>query len=184
MTVEEYLALEESSGERHEFLNGIVWAMSGGTYAHDQLSTAMAAELRAALSGKACAAGGPNLRVKSLESGLYSYADALVVCEPRFEDARRTTLLNPRVIVEVLSEGTEAYDRGEKFAHYRAIESIGDYVLVSTSATVVEVYARCRRLGAANLSRGRRHSSAYGGRSDPSRSALPRRRARSAARQG
>ncbi len=142
MTVDEYLAFEETAKERHEFLDGIVWSMSGGTDAHDALSTAMAAELRAALVGRDCAARGPNLRVKSLETGLYTYADALVVCEPRFEDAKRTTLLNPCVVVEVLSEGTEAYDRGDKFAHYRTIESVGDYVLVSTTSRVVEVYTR------------------------------------------
>jgi Uma2 family endonuclease len=116
--------------------------MSGGTYAHDALSTAMAAELRSALLGSSCFAGGSNLRLKSLETGLYTYADALVVCEPRFEDERRTTLLNPRVVVEVLSEGTEGYDRGEKFAHYRTIASLEHYVLVSPTAPNVEVYTR------------------------------------------
>ena len=142
MTVDEYLAFEETATERHEFLDGTVWAMSGGTDAHDALSTAMAAELRSALQGGPRVAGGPNLRLKSLETGLYTYADALVVCEPRFEDARRTTLLNPRVVVEVLSEGTEAYDRGEKFAHYRTIASVEYYVLVSPTAPNVEVYTR------------------------------------------
>jgi len=142
VSVDEYLALDESSQERHAFWDGHVWAMSGGTFAHDALSTAMAAELRAALAGSGCSASGPNLRVKSLETGLYTYADALVVCGPHFEDPKRTTLLNPRVIVEVLSDATEAYDRGEKFAHYRSIESLGDYVLVSTSAPLVEVYSR------------------------------------------
>lgn len=142
MSVEEYLVFEEKAGGRHEFLDGIAWAMSGGTDAHDALSTGMAAELRAALSGSDCAARGSNLRVKSLETGLFTYADALVVCAARFEDAKRTTLLNPRVVVEVLSAGTEAYDRGDKFAHHRTIDSVGDYVLVSTTAPVVEVYTR------------------------------------------
>jgi len=74
--------------------------------------------------------------------GLYMYTDALVICEPRFEDAKRTTLLNPRVVVEVLSESSEGYDRGDKFAHYRSIESVGDYVLVATTTRQVEVYTR------------------------------------------
>ena len=142
MNVEAYLALEETSRDRHEFLDGQTWAMSGGTDAHDALSTAFAAELRGALSGGECSARGANLRVKSATTGLYTYADALVVRRPRFEDERRTTPLNPRVVVEVLSESSEAYDRGDKFAHYRSIESIGDYVLVATTAPLVEVYSR------------------------------------------
>jgi Uma2 family endonuclease len=142
MTVGEYLAFEETARERHEFLDGRVWAMSGGTYAHDALSTVMAAELRGALRGTPCSASGPILRLKSPETGLYTYADALVVCGARFEDAKRTTILNPRVVVEVLSESSEAYDRGDKFAHYRSIESVADYVLVSTTAPRVEVYTR------------------------------------------
>ena len=142
MTVEAYIELEQSAGERHEYLDGSVYAMSGGTFAHDALSTAAAAELRDLLRGGPCVAAGPNLRVKSLASGLYTYADALVTCSPRFEDERRTTLLNPRVVIEVLSEATEAYDRGDKFAHYRAIDSVDDYVLVSTTSRRVEVFTR------------------------------------------
>jgi Uma2 family endonuclease len=142
MTVDGYFELEDASHERHEFLDGQVWAMSGGTDAHDALSTAIAAEFRSALRGSECMARGSNLRIKSLATGLYTYADALIVCSPRFEDDKRTTLLNPRVVVEVVSESSEAYDRGEKFAHYRAIESVGDYVLISTTAPRVEVYTR------------------------------------------
>jgi Uma2 family endonuclease len=142
MTVDEYIAFEEAARDRHEFLDGKIWAMSGGTDAHDALSTGIAAELRAALLGAPCSARGPNLRVKSLVTGLYTYADSLVICEPRFEDAKRTTLLNPRVVVEVLSESSEGYDRGDKFAHYRSIESVGDYVLVATTTRQVEVYTR------------------------------------------
>lgn len=75
-------------------------------------------------------------------TGLYTYADALVVCAPRFEDERRTTLLNPKVVVEVLSASSEAYDRGEKFGHYRAIPSVAEYVLVSRARPRIEVYVR------------------------------------------
>ena len=142
MTVDDYLAFEETAVEKHEFLDGETFAMSGGTQSHDLLSGAVFAELRTALRGKP---GGPqssNLRIKSLETGLYTYPDALVVCDPQFEDAKRTTLLNPRVIVEVLSEGTERYDRGDKFRHYRSIPSVAEYVLVSTTAKRIEVYVR------------------------------------------
>ncbi len=142
MTVEEYLAFTETATERHEFLDGEVYAMSGGTDAHDALSVAVSAELRAALAGKPCEARGPNLRVKSVVTGLYTYADALVVCGPKFEDSRRTTLLNPKIVVEVISQSSEAYDRGDKFAHYRAIASVAEYVLVSTTRPRIEVYVR------------------------------------------
>lgn len=142
MTVEEYLALEETASLRHEFLDGQIWAMSRGTFAHDRLSMRIAAELDFALRGSPCGANGPNLRIKSERTGLYTYADALVVCTPRFEDSKRTTLLNPRVVVEVLSENTEWYDRSDKFAHYQTIESIQDYVLISTTTKRVEVYSR------------------------------------------
>lgn len=142
VTPEEYLALEDSSPDRHEYLAGEVFAMGGGTHAHDAVSLAVAAELRTALRGRDCSAAGPNLRLLAPRSGLYTYADALVVCAPRFADEKRTTLLNPRVVVEVISESTEAYDRGEKFAHYRSIESVADYVLCSAIEPLVEVYSR------------------------------------------
>jgi Uma2 family endonuclease len=145
MTLDEYLASEETAAQRHEFLDGELFAMSGGTRAHDSLALAVAAELRAALRGKPCAAQASNLRVKSAATGLYTYPDALVHCGPVFEDAKETTLLNPRVIVEVLSAGTEAYDRGEKFRHYRAIPSVAEYVLVSATDRRVEIYARRER---------------------------------------
>jgi Uma2 family endonuclease len=143
MTVDEYLAFEETSDERHEFFDGQIFAMSGGTDAHDRLSGAAFAELRAALRGRPCSPNASNVRIKSHATGLYTYADASVSCEPRrFEDARRTTLLNPRVVVEVLSASTERYDRGEKFAHYRAMDSVEHYVLVSTTERQVEVFTR------------------------------------------
>ncbi len=140
--VAEYLALEETATERHEYLDGEIFAMSGGTRAHDSLSGAVFAELRAALRGKPCAAQGPNLRVKAQATGLYTYPDALVHCGPHFEDARKTTLLNPTVVVEVLSPGTERHDRGDKFRHYRGIPSVADYLLVSTTQRQVEVFSR------------------------------------------
>lgn len=140
--MDDYLASEELSRDRHEYLAGEVWAMGGGTDAHDAISTAVAAELRTALAGGECSARGPNLRILATRSGLYTYADALVVCDPRFADERRTTLLNPRVVVEVVSESSEAYDRGEKFEHYRTIDSLADYVLCGTTSRLIEVYSR------------------------------------------
>ena len=142
MSLDEYLAFEETASERHEYLDGEIFAMSGGTRSHDFLSGAFFAELRAALRGKPCAPAASNLRVKSQVTGLYTYPDALVHCDPKFEDAKETTLLNPRVVVEVLSPGTEANDRGDKFRHYRSIPSVAEYVLVSTTDQLVEVYAR------------------------------------------
>lgn len=142
MTIGEYLAFEETAAVRHEFLDGEIFAMGGGTRAHDFLSGALFAELRAALRGKPCAPASANLRVKSQRTGLYTYPDALVHCGPEFEDGKQTTLLNPRVIFEVISPSSEAYDRGDKFRHYRSIPSIQEYVLVSSTARRIEVYAR------------------------------------------
>ncbi len=143
LTVDEYLALEERAPEKHEFLDGQTHAMSGGTTARSELILAMGGELRAALRGSPCRAYDSNLRVKAMLTGLYTYPDASIVCgKPELEGDARTTLLNPRVVIEVLSPSTEAYDRGEKFAHYRTIASLAEYVLVSTTHPRVEVFTR------------------------------------------
>lgn len=143
MTVDEYLAFEASATEKHEFFDGQIFAMSGGTAAHSKLILGVGAELRAALRGSPCEAFDSNLRVKSMVTGLYTYPDVSIACGgAQFEGEVRTTLLNPKVIIEVLSPSTEAYDRGEKFAQYRTIASLAEYVLVSTSHRRIEVFTR------------------------------------------
>ena len=143
MTYAEYVAAEAKSEIRHEFLNGEVWAMAGGTPEHSALAAAMIGELAMALRGRPCRTFTSDLRVRILDTGLSTYPDVSVVCgpletAPDDEDA----ITNPIVLVEVLSEATEAYDRGAKWAHYRRIHSLREYVLVSQAEPLVEVYRR------------------------------------------
>jgi len=143
MTYAEYLAAEATSGVRHEFLNGEVWAMAGGTPEHAALAAALIGELGAALRGKPCRVYTSDLRVRVLATGLSTYPDVSVVCgslETVAEDPDAIT--NPVLLAEVLSDTTEAYDRGAKAAHYRRLPSLQEYVLVSQAEPLVEVYRR------------------------------------------
>lgn len=151
-TVEEYLALERASEERHEYLDGEIYAMAGESPAHGAICTNLVAEIRNQLKGTPCQAftkdakvrSGPlPLKPRSLK-GLFSYPDLVIVCgEPRFLDERRDVLINPAVIIEVLSPSTEAFDRGEKFRRYRAFSpSLSDYVVVAQELPLIEHFAR------------------------------------------
>jgi Uma2 family endonuclease len=140
---EEYLALERQSDQKHEYVNGRVIAMAGASEAHNIIAGNLFAALHAQFRGRPCRTYIGDLRVKVSPSGLYTYPDVVAVCgERRFEDAEGDTLLNPTVIVEVLSKTTEAYDRGDKFAHYREIDSLAEYVLVAQDKVRVERYVR------------------------------------------
>ena len=143
VTPQEYLALERRAEMRSEYVNGRVYAMTGASRKHNLIAGNVFAELRAQLRGRPCEAYTVNMRVKVADTGLYTYPDVVALCgEPLFEDARVDTLLNPAVIVVVLSESTERYDRGEKFAHYRRLASLREYVLVAQDQVRVEHYAR------------------------------------------
>lgn len=141
-TPEEYLAWERKAPERHEFLHGEVFAMAGAKRRHNLLALNLAAELRDALRQRKCEVYPSDMRVKVSATGLYTYPDASVACPPRFEDADEDTLLNPVVLIEVLSTSTASYDRGEKFENYRTIPSFKEYVLVSTHKVLVEHFLR------------------------------------------
>ncbi len=142
MTPEEYLTFERASGEKHQYVDGEIFAMSGGTREHSLLGHNVGVELGTALLDRPCEVHGSDLKIKSA-SGKYHYADAFVLCgSPVFEDEARDVVLNPKVIVEVLSPSTERYDRGDKFAAYREIASFMDYVLVSQAAVLVEHFHR------------------------------------------
>jgi Uma2 family endonuclease len=142
-TVEEYLALEAASTERHEYRDGQVFAMAGATPEHERIAANLLGELVPALKGSPCGAYGSNLRILVVRTGLYTYADASVVCgEPSFDDGSPRALKNPTVIFEVLSSSTEAYDRGEKFVHYQQLPSLREYVLVSQRGPEVSVFRR------------------------------------------
>lgn len=139
----DYLALEAQSADRHEWYDGVVLAMAGGTPEHAFLAAACLRELGVALRGRSCLPYDSNLRLRSEATGLATYGDAVVVCGPVVahpEDPDACT--NPRLVVEVLSPTTEAYDRGQKFEHYRSFPSLRHYVLVSTGRARVEHYCR------------------------------------------
>jgi Uma2 family endonuclease len=139
----EYLAAERASEIKHEWLDGEVFAMAGGTPEHSGLAAAITAELRDALRGRPCRVFSSDLRVRVPETGLATYPDATVVCgrlETHPEDEHAVT--NPVVLVEVLSDSTEGYDRGKKFAHYRRLASLRDYVLVNPNEARIEVFHR------------------------------------------
>jgi Uma2 family endonuclease len=131
MTFPEYVALEEKSELRHEFENGEVFAMAGGTPEHAAIVSAVHVAIGTQLKS-GCRAFVENLRVRT-PSGKVAYPDVFVVCGPLARDPEDdSTVTNPLVVVEVLSESTEAYDRGKKFAHYRSCPSFVEYVLASS----------------------------------------------------
>ena len=140
---EQYLALERESEIRHEYYNGQMTAMSSGNCEHSLIGGNVLGELWLGLRGRKCEVHGCNLRIKVSATGLYTYPDPSVVCgEPKLEDQHRDTLLNPVIIAEVLSPKTEAYDRGAKFANYRRIESLKEYVLIAQDRVRVERFVR------------------------------------------
>ena len=143
MSYAEYLDFEARAETKHEYVNGRVYAMSGGTIEHARLAMAVGAELKRALGSKRCVAYSSDLRIRILGTGRSTYPDVSVICG-RAEHAPddRNAAVNPTVIVEVLSEGTENSDRGDKWAHYQRIPSLREYVLVSQTERRIEVYSR------------------------------------------
>ncbi|HEU4532685.1 MAG TPA: Uma2 family endonuclease [Polyangiaceae bacterium] len=142
-TYEEYLVLDEASNTKHEFLRGAIYAMAGGTIDHGALAMAVGRLLGNALGGRPCRVFSSDVRVRVLATDLGTYPDVSVVCGPVERDPQnRHTLVNPIVVVEVLSESTAAYDRGEKFEHYRQVPSLREYVLVDSRSASVEVRSR------------------------------------------
>ena len=143
LTAEEYLVLERKATTKSEYLNGRVYAMVGASREHNLIAVNTASELHVQLRERPCETYINDMRVKVDPAGLYTYPDVVVVCEePRFEDDDLDTLLNPTVLIEILSPSTEAYDRGEKFAHYRQLESLREYLLVAQNRGCVERYCR------------------------------------------
>lgn len=139
----EYLALEAGSLHKHEYFEGNVVAMAGGTGSHSRLKTNLTVLVGAALADRPCEAYDSDLRVRVLASGLATYPDLTVICGPRQphpEDPHAAT--NPSVIFEVLSKETAAYDRGEKFDHYQLVPELKHYVLVDHARRHVDVYSR------------------------------------------
>ncbi|MFZ5893787.1 MAG: Uma2 family endonuclease [Myxococcota bacterium] len=139
----EYLALEAKADQRHEFLDGQLFAMAGGTPEHGALAAAFILELGSALRGRPCRMFSSDVRVRIQPTGLATYPDASVVCGRLETDPiDRDAIVNPVLLVEILSDSTEGYDRGAKAAHYRRIPSLREYVLVSQREPLIEVYRR------------------------------------------
>ena len=142
-TYADYLAFEASSNVKHEFLDGQIYAMAGGTPDHAGLAAAVIGLLFPQLRQGRCRALDADLRVRVPATGLTTYPDVTVVCGPRERDAKDPlAVTNPTLLVEVLSRSTETYDRGEKFEHYKGFSSLRQYVLVSCRERSVEVWTR------------------------------------------
>lgn len=136
---EEYLALERQAQTKSEYWNGEVYAMAGASARHTLITANAITSLSIHLRDRQCTVHTGDLRIKVSPTGMYAYPDVVVVCgTPRFDDKQRDTVLNPTVLVEVLSKSTESYDRGTKFEHYRTLESLADYVLISQDRALVE----------------------------------------------
>ena len=143
LTEAEYLAIEERAEFRSEFYRGEMFAMSGASYDHNRAKDNLARHLNNQLDGGPCSAVTSDMKVKVDATGLFVYPDVVVVCgEPRFLAGRRDVLLNPAVVIEVLSPSTEAYDRGAKFRQYEQVPSLREIVLVAQDEAVCERYVR------------------------------------------
>ncbi len=143
LTPEEYLAIERQAQAKSEYLRGEVYALAGASFQHTVIATNTLVSLAPQLKRRSCTAHGSDLRVKVPSTGLYTYPDIVIVCgTAQFEDRRQDTLLNPTLIIEILSPSTESYDRGTKFAHYRRLESLADYLLIAQASATIEHYAR------------------------------------------
>lgn len=137
----EYWAFEEASPEKHEYVDGYIVNMAGGTMAHTTISTNLISVLKSALRGKPCRPYNSELKIKSGLSNSYFYPDATVICDkPEIVEGLNGVVLNPTLIVEVLSDSSEGYDRGTKAMHYRSIPSLREYVLISQQYPYIESF--------------------------------------------
>lgn len=142
-SAEEYLTLERNAPYKSDFHDGEIFAMTGASRKHNLISGNIYRELSLQLKNRPCEAYIVDMRVKAAKARSYHYPDIVVVCgKPEFEDAHVDTLLNPTVLIEVLSPSTEAYDRGGKFSHYRKITSLCEYLLVAQDQPSIERYVR------------------------------------------
>src|ERR1044071_929748 len=140
---QEYLRRERLADYKSEYLNGEIFAMSGASREHNLITGNIGAELNRQLRGRPCEAYTNEMRVKVRSNGLYTYPDVIVVCgEPQFEDKEVDTLLNPTLLVEVLSRSTEKYDRIAKASYYRTIDSLAEHLLVAQSEIRFEQYTK------------------------------------------
>ena len=143
LTRAEYLAKERAASYRSEYFDGEMFAMAGGSPRHSLIKVNVVGEIRERLKHSPCTAYDSDLRILVARTGLYTYPDASVICGSlEFEDQHHDTVLNPTLLVEVLSESTEAYDRGKKFSHYRQIPTLREFLLVSQEEPKIERFLR------------------------------------------
>jgi Uma2 family endonuclease len=142
-TPEQYLELEEQAEYKNEYLDGQIFAMAGGTEAHSLIASNIGRDLSLQMRQRPCRVYNSDMQIHVSAAGLYTYPDVSVICgEPKFLNERRRTLLNPTVIVEVLSPSTEAYDRGRKFEYYKTLESLAEYLLVASDHMHADLLTR------------------------------------------
>src|SRR5260370_36574266 len=145
LSPEEYLVIERAADIRSEYYEGIMYAMAGGSYIHGVIILNLGAELRSALRKRGSFVVAKEVRLRVRPGRVYTYPDIVAGCDPpKFVDDQKDTLLNPSLVIEVLSPSTEAHDRGYKFAQYRQLESVREYVLVSQSHPRIERFERQR----------------------------------------
>ncbi|MBA2563132.1 MAG: Uma2 family endonuclease, partial [Chitinophagaceae bacterium] len=143
ITEDQYLELEREADHKSEFYKGEIFAMAGATKEHNKIVASLILEIGLHLKGRDCSIFPSDLRLHNFENGLYTYPDVTIVCgEEKYLDDKFDTLINPTVLIEVLSPATENYDRGTKFMLCRTIPSLQNYILVSSTACAADVYAR------------------------------------------
>lgn len=143
LTPEEYLDIERNAEFKSEYYNGEMFALAGASYVHNKISSNIHVSLANQLKGKECQVFQSDLKTKEQVSGLFTYPDIVLICgEPEFYDEEKDVVVNPTVIMEILSKSTETYDRGFKFELYRRIKSLKDYLMVSQDKISIEYYSR------------------------------------------
>jgi Uma2 family endonuclease len=143
MTYAEYLGAEDSSDQRHEFWNGEMFSMSGGSFAHSQIAANLIYALMRRLDGSPCRVYTSDTRVRAEGSTNAAYPDVVIICgAPAAHSNDKNAATNPRVVAEILSNSSEMFDRGDKFAYYRQFPSLQTYVLVSQHRKRIEVFER------------------------------------------
>src|ERR1700722_11097606 len=143
LTPEEYLEIERRAERKSEYFEGQMYAMAGASHAHVLIVDNLGREIGIQLKGGPCRDYSSELRLRVGTNGLYTYPDLMVICgDPQFVDNRTDTVVNPVMIIEVLSESTEAFDRGKKFEQYRKLASLREYVMVAQDTPHMEQYVR------------------------------------------
>lgn len=142
-TEESYLAFERASEVKHEYIHGEVYAMAGASVKHNLITQNVASALHSQLRGKPCSAMSSDMRVKTA-TRMYSYPDVVVLCgKPQLDDTQHVdTLLNPTLIIEILSPSTEIFDRGKKFMHYQSMPSFREYLLIAQDEPRIDHFKR------------------------------------------